>query len=221
MKPTLKPFTGILAVLLLLPACTSIFINEISKSPNFNLNTEHSKTALVAGLEGVQLNEFVKTFNKKYQKQNDFVVDYTKLFTAKLRSEKIFTQVKADTSGQWNIIKSFATVQDDFKAIDSLFNHSTEDYLICLSDLEISNRFQTVTVGGGPNMPPSTSSVEYCVIKARFQIFELKTRQKLMEFFATGESQVFLFAFESAFISAMNSSMYHALAYLKTGKKEF
>jgi hypothetical protein len=142
MKPKVKLLTEILTALLLLPACTSIFINEISKSPDFNIHTENSKTALVAGLEGVQLNEFVKTFNKKYQKQNDYVVDYTKLFTNKLREERIFARVIADTSGKWNTIKSFAVVQGDFKAVDSLFNYCSADYLITISDFEISNRYE-------------------------------------------------------------------------------
>lgn len=209
---------GIIGVQILLSSCTSIYINEISKSPSFNAN---SRTAIVVGIDGLILNEFIKTFDNKYRQKRDFINNYINSFSSKLQNEKIFVNVNADDSNQWNLIKSFAGAKDDFKTIDSLYNNCNADYIINISNFEISNRFQTSSTVGSPNIPGGTTSVEFCVIKARFQISDKITRKSILEFEAKGESSVFLFAFEKAFINAMENSIDHAIAYLKTGKKEF
>ena len=90
-----------------------------------------------------------------------------------------------------------------------------------LSKFEISNRIVTSTVGGGPNSPPHTTSTEFCVVKSRFQIIDRESRKRVLEFESKGEAGVMLFAFEKALNNAMNNSIDNAVAYLKTGKKEF
>jgi hypothetical protein len=70
-------------------------------------------------------------------------------------------------------------------------------------------------------MPPTSSTTEFCVIKTRYVIYDTKSRQQVLEFISKGECSVFFFAFESALMGAINNSIYHAVAYLNTGKKEF
>jgi hypothetical protein len=237
MKPTLKLLAGILTVLLLLTACTSIFINEISKSPEFNINSENSKTALVVYIDRVFLYEFIRTFNKKYKNNRDFVNDYTKTFANKLEIEKIFAQIKVDTSSQWNLMKTLAVIPGDFTNVGSLFHNCSADYLICLSDFTISNCFKMheELVIRDPNTPPTPVYVppsnpyeappiikeEFCVTTARIQIFNVKSRQIELEYLAIGEKKVVLFGFGSALTKSIIRSNDHAVAYLKTGKKEF
>jgi hypothetical protein len=218
MKPTQKVLTVILAVQILLASCKVIYITDISKSPDFNINTENTKTAIVAGLEGVQLNEFVNRFKNKYPKNSDFVVDYTKIFSAKLSNEKIFARVNADTSGQWNAIKSFAVVQGDFKTVDSLFNHCNSDYLIILTDFEISNRFDWSSLPA--NNGQFNHASESCIIKTRLVIFDVKSRKQVLEFISKGECGV-AFGFEFTLKCTINHSIDHAVSYLKTGNIEF
>lgn len=212
---------GILGCLLLLPGCAKIYINVISKSQELNLNSDNLKTATIVGIDGLSLNEFIKTFNNKYKQNRDFIDEYINSFTNKLQMGKLFTQVKFDNSHKWSLIKSFAGAKEDFKIIDSLFNSCTSDYIINVSNFEISNRTQTFTSGGGPNMPMRTSTTEFCVVNAQFQIIDKRTRKGILEFKSTGEGSVFLFAFEAALEKAMNNSIEHAITYLKTGQIKF
>jgi hypothetical protein len=70
-------------------------------------------------------------------------------------------------------------------------------------------------------MTTNSSSTEFCIINAQFQIIDKKTRKCILEFKSTGESRVFLFAFDAAFKNAMNNSIDHAVAYMKTGQIKF
>ena len=204
----------------ILSSCSRIYINEISKSYGFD--KENKKSVLIVGINGLSLNEFVKTYHKKYKEDQEFIMEYSDLFTNKLLNENLFASVRYDKSPRWNLIKSFVVSPQQSKIIDSLFNSCNSDYLISLSDFDISNRVSNSSYmsGGGSGMMMSSSN-EYCVIKARVQIFDTKNRQKLSEFITTGEGSVFFFAFEAALTEAINNSVYHGVQYLKTGKTKF
>jgi hypothetical protein len=223
MKSIQKLCNGILAVLIIFPACTKIYINEISQSPGFNVKNENSKTAFMVSIDRVYVQGVSKAFDKKYNKNRDFVNDYAKIFTNRFEVEKIFSQVKTDTSSQWNLMKSLAVIPGDFTSVDSLFNHCNADYLICLSDFEVYNYFtKPVTQNfGNMNGPTFTSSQEFCVVQARIQIYNTKSRKIELEYLTKGEKKVILLQYQSALISAMNKSIDHAVAYMKTGKKDF
>ena len=212
--------TGVSLALLFLTSCSNTYIYEISKSHEFNLNPDNSKTAIIFGSEDIVIEEFVKTFNNNYKENRDFVNDYISLLSDKLQNEKVFAQAKPDLSNQWSTIRSYSSEKQDLVMIDSLHNLNA-DYIINVSNFNISNRVVTRTNFGGSNMPASTSSTEYCIVKARFEISDRKTRKNILEFYSKGESTVFLFAFKAAFNNAMKNSIDHAVSYLKTGKKEF
>jgi len=212
---------AILGCAMLLSGCSKTYISVISKSPECNLSSGDLKTATVVGVDGLSLNEFTKTFNKKYRQNRDFIDEYINLVTNKLQMGKLFAQVKFDNSRQWGLMKSFAGMKEDFKIVDSLFTNCSSDYIINVSNFEISNRIQSFTSYGGPNMSMSSSSTEFCVINAQFQVIDQKTRKSILEFKSTGEGSVILFAFEAAFKNAVANSIDHAVAYLKTGKITF
>jgi hypothetical protein len=215
-------FAGLLVIL---SACTKIFINEISKSPNLKF-LESSKTVLVVGTDGVALNEFIKTFNNRYKQKRDFINEYINSFGGKLSEGRVFTNVKSDTSTCWSLIKSFAGAKEDFNVIDSLFQRCSSDYILNISNFEVKNYTRTTTssrpaYGGSGGTVMTSSSTEFCVVLAQFQFIDKKTRKNLMEFRSTGESSVFLFAYDLALENAIKSSIDHAIAYLKTGQIEF
>lgn len=212
---------GILGIQFLMFSCTSVYVSEIYKSQDLKSNLDNSKTALIVGNDAVSLNDFIKTFNKKYNQKRNFVNDYLKIYAGNLRASKIFGQVSIDTTSHLDFINSISSTQEQLKTVDSLFTNTSAYYLIVISDFDISNRYETIMMGGGPNMPMTTSSKEFCIMKSRFQVYEIKTRQKVLEFVSTGESSVFLFAFESALIGAMNNSIDHSVTYLKTGQTKF
>ena len=135
----------------------------------------------------------------------------------------LFATVVADHNEDWRLTRSGSFAASDLKAIDSAFSSCKTDFLITVSDFEVANRIESSYTGpSGPNnMGGTSSSVEYCVIDARFTVFDVKSRKKMLEFTSRGEKSVVLFGFENAFNGAVDSSIEHAVEYLKTGKKEF
>ena len=162
--------TGILTILILFSGCTKIYISVISKS--HDINADKTKSAIIVGTDGIALHEFTQTFNKRYQHKREFINDYVSFFKDKLLTASIFNQLNADTCSQWSLVKSFAGSREDFKIIDSLFTNCHADYIINISNFEVSNRMQAYTSGGGTNSTMSTYTTEYCVVNAQIQIID-------------------------------------------------
>lgn len=219
----MKPKILLLPVVLffLITSCTTVYINVISKNQDLNFNTNNLKTYTVVGMDGVSLIEFVKTFNKKYPQKRQFVNDFVKLFSTRLHEAGVSPMVRCDTSLQWNLIKSVAGSKEEYNVIDSLFTVCPTDYLISISNLEVTNRTQAYTTGGGVYMGTMTSSQEWCVINAQIQIIDRNTRKSVLEFRTSGQGSVFLFAFTNALEEAVNSAIKHSIAFLKTGQTKF
>ncbi|HEY3430873.1 MAG TPA: hypothetical protein VGK39_09365 [Cyclobacteriaceae bacterium] len=207
---------------LLLSSCATVYVSEYSKAPGFNIADQRSKSTTVTGFEPVIVKEFVKTFSKRFTKNQEFSTEYANKFNNKLKSSTIFATVMYDPAVEWRLTRSGSFASSELKAIDSLFSSCKTDYLITVTDFEVSNRITTTHSGGaGPNNMGTTTSTEYCVIDARFTVFEVKSRKKMLEFTSRGEQSVFLFSYENALLKAMDNSIEHAMAYLTTGKKEF
>jgi hypothetical protein len=73
---------------------------------------------------------------------------------------------------------------------------------------------------GGMGMTGGGQS-ESCVINSHFQIYDIKTRKKVLDFVSKGSSSVVFFAFEQAFITAMKNSIKNSMIYMKTGNIKF
>jgi hypothetical protein len=214
---------GILFVQLFMASCTKIFIHEISRSPEFFLSPGSSKTAVIVGDDKIPLNDFVKTFDKIYDPQRLFVDDYISLFTDKLQQTFLFSAVRFDMSPQWARIKSTSGAKEDLAVVDYLYSTSNANYVINITSFDLTRRIDKGTPYDAttPNMPPSPYYKEYCIVKAHIQVIDVKTRKVVSEFESDGQSLVFLFTYKVALEKAMESSVEHAVAFLKTGKKEF
>ncbi len=98
--------------------------------------------------------------------------------------------------------------------------------MIRISNHEITNSIQgspgmpMAMSGGGMGMSGGTQS-ESCIINSHFQIYDIKSRKKILDFVSKGSGSVLFLAFEKALIDAMNSSVKNSAVYLKTGKLKF
>lgn len=216
----LKILVFLLSVLFL-SSCATVYVQEYSKAPGFNINGQRDKSSTVTGFEPVIIKEFVKTFAKRYPQAQHFSTEYAVKVKDRLARDKIFAAVVYDSSVEWKSTRQGSFAKSDLNAIDSLFNSCQSDYIITISDFEVSNRIVTSYSGGGPNNMGSQTSTEYCLIDARYTLYDVKTRKKLLEFTSRGEKSVFLFGFENALIKAIDNSIEHAMLYIKTSKKEF
>lgn len=209
----------------LLCSCEAVRISENSNYQDSKFVFGTDKTAVLVGNDDVLINEFSKTFNKKYKKKHDFVNQYDSLCSVKLKEEKIFGNIKFDKSFEFVSNDPMTFTQEQQKKIDSLFTNATADYLIRIYNHEVTNSIQggvgaPIPMAGGGMGMTSTQS-ESCIINSHFQIYDMKTRKKVLDFVSKGSGSVIFFAFEQAFTDAMNSSIKNSAIYLKTGKLKF
>lgn len=210
----------------LLCSCEAVRISENSNYQNSEFVFGADKTAIIVGNDNISINEFTKTFNKKYKQKQDFVKQYDSLCAIKMKQENIFGEIKHDKSFEFVSNDAMTFTQEQQKKVDSLFANTTADYLIRIYDHEITNSIQgspgmpMAMAGGGMAMSTGTQS-ESCIINSHFQIYEIKSRKKVLDFVSKGNGSVVFFAFEQAFMDAMNSSIKNSATYLKTGKLKF
>jgi hypothetical protein len=210
----------------LLASCTAIRINEVKpyNSSEFLFGT--NKTALIVSSDEVLVNEFSKTFNKKYKQKEDFIHQFDSLFAVTLKNDNIFGTIKYNKSLELLSNDTFSVNQEQQKKVDSLFTNLTADYLIRILRHEITNSIQgnpgvmMPMAGGGMGMRGGGQS-ESCIVNSHFQIYDVKTRKKVLDFVSKGSAGVGLFAFEQALNNAIGNSIKNSVIYLKTGNIKF
>lgn len=209
----------------LLISCEVVRISENSNYKDSKFVFGFNKTAVLFGDDNVLINEFSKTFNKKYKQKKDFVKQYDSLCAITLKQENIFGDIKYDKSFEFISNDPLIVTQEQQKKVDSLFTNTNADYLIRIYDHEITNSIQgnpgiPMAMSGGMGMTAGTQS-ESCIVKSHFQIYDVKSRKKVLDFISKGNGSVMFFAFEKALVDAINSSIKNSAIYLKTGKLKF
>ncbi|SEC84786.1 hypothetical protein SAMN04489761_3760 [Tenacibaculum sp. MAR_2009_124] len=171
-----------------------------------DINRLKSKKTIIKASDNVDLDEFVTTFNKMFTSKADFSEKFKKTFRSKLKNSVLFSNVEVG----------------EINTFDLLREKSRSDYLIYLSNFEVTNRIEMrnspATVGPNNFGTMHTTSVEYCVINVKVNIYDLKTKRKVHEFTAIGESSVFLFNFKNTLNKAKERAITHIINYLNSGK---
>jgi len=210
----------------LLSSCTATRISEVKSYNSSEFIFGTNKTALLVSSDEVMVNEFTKTFSKKYKQKEDFIQQFDSLFAIRLKNENIFGEIKYDRSLELVSNDTFAANQEQQKKVDSFFTNTTADYLIRITRYEITNSIQgspgmmMPMAGGGMGMTGGGQS-ESCIVNSHFQIYDIKTRKKVLDFVSKGSAGVGLFAFEQALSNAIGSSIKNSAIYLKTGNIKF
>lgn len=183
------------------------FIKSVSKKEE--IKTPNTKKVLVFSSDDVRINEFKKTFEKNYPAIEDFTISYLNDFTLQLKDRFLYETVHVDR---------VHTSYDDLDKTDI-------DYVLYFSNFEIANRVEFVSSGGmgmnGMAVGMQTTSVEYCVINVRVEIYDTKNNKEIIDFIAIGEASVFLFNFTKTFQKAKQKSIEHILNYLQSGKTTY
>jgi hypothetical protein len=219
---------GIVGIQLLISSCTSVRISENSIYNDSEFTFGPNKTALLVGNNNVLVSEFNNTFKKRFKEKNDFVIQYDSLCALKLKEELLFGSIKLSTSLDFLSADSMTFTQEQQKKVDSLFTNTKADYLIKINNQEITNSIQGTSampmynggMNGGITMGIGTQS-ESCIIKSHFQIYDIKTRKKVLDYVSLGSAGVLFLAFDAALLNAMNSSIKNTTTYLKTGKIKY
>jgi len=183
------------------------YVQYISKKEE--IISPKTKKILVFATDDVKVSEFKKTFEKNYIDKEDFTSEYLKDFVQKATRNLLFSKVSADAD---NV--TYATL-----------NKNDSDYIIYFSNIEISNRVELRQSAGmgmnGMGGMRTSTSVEYCVLSVKVEIYDAKTDKQILDFVAIGEESVFLFDFTKTFQKAKERSIDHIINYLESGKTEY
>lgn len=178
------------------------YVQYISKKEEITAPSSKKVLAFVSG--DIQVNEFTKTFDKNFVDKDEYVSIFLNDFKEQVALNTLFADVYIDSESQ------------NYEAI----NKVDEDYVIRFSNIEISNRVEWTGSGGmnmnGMGMQVPTS-VEYCVIKTKIEVYDAKNDQEILDFVVIGEASVFLFNFTKAFNKAKERTIKHIVNYLKAG----
>lgn len=188
--------------------CTYKYINELSRYPASSFNQINNKTATIIGFDDVIFQDYENTFNKMYPERIDFIDYFTNMFSEKLKTEGTFKFTN------YNIIQN--KNKPEIIAIDSIYTHTNSDYLISITNIEFSSRVNTVF---HPNNVAQT--IETCVLKARYKVYDIKEQVIVLDYVSTGEKTVNFFSYKAALEKAIEESINHSVSYIKTGKTEY
>lgn len=183
------------------------YVQHISKKEN--IVAPKSKKVLVIATDKVNVYEFKKTFEKNFTDSKGFVKDYLNEFSDKLIFNNLFDDVLVDTKSS------------TYDALDK----GNADYVILFSNIEIKNRIEWRSSGGmgmnGMGGMQTSTSVEYCIINVKVEVYDTKTDKEILDFVAIGEDSVFLFNFTKTMQETKIRSINHIINYLKSGKTTY
>ena len=205
-------------------SCTTVRINENLNYASSGFSFGANKTAIVISSENIAVNEFSKTFKKRFKENTDFVQYHDSLMAVKFKSSAIFGTITNDQSLSFATDNLLVLDKEQQNKVDSLFTSTTADYLVRVSDFEITNSIQggapmfMGTQGGG--MVGGGQS-ESCIVNAHYQVYQVKSRKKVLDFVSKGSSGVLFLAFDKALRDATANSVNNAATYLSTGKLKF
>lgn len=208
--------------LLLFTSClqTKYYINNVVKTSDIK-NTE-SKSVLVTVTNNIEIDNFENTFDKNYESQELFIASYVNDFLAKGNSERLFANLNKDLDSKWSVLTRAYDPKTYAQKESLLASAKDQDYLIHFTNFKVSNRidYMSSTDIGVSNVDED-SAEEYCVIKAKVIVYDVKSKTQILEFMTIGESNVFLLDFSGAFREAKSKSVQHAINFLKSGRRKY
>jgi hypothetical protein len=184
------------------------YVQYISKKEE--IVSPEIKKVIVIGTDNIAVNEFKKTFKKNDQDSNGFRINYLEAFLEKINAKKLYENVSINASSL---------------SYDSL-DKEYADYVIHFSNFEITNRVEWNTSGGSSingmgGLQNNSTSVEYCIVKVKVEVYDAKTNKEVLDFVSIGEASVFLFNFTKTFQKAKERSIIHILNFLESGKTTY
>ena len=76
-------------------------------------------------------------------------------------------------------------------------------------------------MNGGMGGMQSSTSIEYCVITVKVEVYDAKTEKEILDFVAIGEKSVFMFNFTKTLQDTKARTITHIINYLKSGRTTY
>ena len=204
MKKTNHLFFVLCISILLFSSCSGTKEYVSNVVVNKAITNPKAQTIVITATDSLRLNNFTETYKKKYKNNNDFAVSYSTEFSSEVKNNAVFSEIKLTTINQW----------------DSLKENSTADYIIHLSDFEITNRIENRDYSSSSSYD-HTVSIEYCVVNVKVIVYDVKNEKEILEFVSTGESSISFFNYAKSLEKSKSRSIIHIVNYLKSGKTNY
>lgn len=221
----------LLFVLLFLWSCTVVRINENLNYATSGFNFGTDKTAILITSDNIVVNEFSKTFNKRFKENSDFVHYHDSLLSVNFKKLFVFGEINTDQSVKFASDNLLILNKVQQNKVDSLFTSTRANYIIRVSDIEVTNSIQGTGpvfmgipgggMGAGGGMFVGGGQSESCIVNTKYQVYDVKSRKKVLDFVSQGSSGVLFLAFDKALRGAIDSSINNAATYLSSGKLKF
>jgi hypothetical protein len=210
----------------ILCACSKQFVFLTYQDPNYTLARLPESTITFYVSDEPVVREFKKSFRDRYGSGEEFAAEMARALV--VNSHQTFGRGRAKT-GPSNIVRSSSPKSADANPMakfSSALERDAADVSIVIRDIVISNSYQyssgpMISVGGGGMRVGGGSSTENCIVGFKVEIWENRSKHKLLEAEIQGECSVTFFAYKTALAGAVSNSLDHLMAFLKDGKTAF
>lgn len=172
--------------------------------------------------DNVNVMEFKKSYDKEYGTNEQFAETMRKEVADSMQRILGCTVSKADSVQDVSALIGGSLDESSVKKTQEMFGAAAEDFFFVVKSVDISNSTSTtvptmhMSAGGGMFFGGGGSS-ESCVVTMHAELWNVKTRKKVLGYTSTGDSKVTMFFYGTALKDAVAKSIKYMIKYLVTG----
>jgi hypothetical protein len=172
--------------------------------------------------ENVNLMEFVNSYQKEYVTNQQFAETMRKQVADSMQRILGCTVSNGDNIQDISALIGGSYDETSVMKMQEFFGAAAEDFFFVVKTVDISNKIKTtapmmrMSAGGGMSFGGGGSQ-ESCVVTMHAELWDVKSKKKVLSYTSTGESKVTMFFFGTALKDAVAKSIKYMIKYLATG----
>jgi hypothetical protein len=173
--------------------------------------------------ENVNVMEFINSFQKEYASGQQFAETVRSQVADSMQRILGCTVLMAENIQDVSALIGGSYDEATVRKMQEMFAAAPEDFFFIVKNVEISNKKSStapmyMSSGGmGGGMFVGGGSQESCVVTMHAELWDVKSKKKVLGYTSTGESKVTLFFFGTALKDAVGKSIKYMLKYLASG----
>lgn len=160
--------------------------------------------------ESVNVMEFKKSYDKEYNSDQQF---FQTVQTQTVDSMKSILGCTVSLNTNLQVSAALTGTQTPAE-MEAVFSSASEDFLLFVKGIEISNKRSSVVMTAGGGMGGNS---EKCVVTMHAELWNVKEKKKVLAYAAVGQSEVSMFSYVTALKEAVGDAVGNMIMYLKTG----
>ena len=218
-----KVFFSAIGLISVFGCAPSIKITSEFQDPTYSFGQiKKNESIKVIAAEKINVMEFQKSYRKEYATDHDFATSLQSQITDGIKS---IIGCKANGTGtqqEASILVSGSFDQNSIDQIQQLFGSTSETLILLVKSVDISNKRTSngsmmMASPGGGMMMTGGGSQESCVVTLNVELWDVKTKKKVLAYSATGEAKVTMLFFGTALKNAVSNAIKYMVNYPVTG----